>query len=100
MAALFGRAAVAEASGRNGDARAHLEAVIVMANPEFPTFADQARARLENIDDVLAYSVLPSSAMIPRPSDEDEAYTAPTAEGLLELFEEPADDAGEPITAP
>ena len=100
MSALFGRAAIAEASGRAGDARAHLEAVIVLANPEFPTFADQARARLENIDEVLASSVLPSSTMIPRPTDEGEAYTAPTAEGLLELFEDPADDAGEQPTAP
>ncbi|MBC04008.1 MAG: hypothetical protein CMJ34_12015 [Phycisphaerae bacterium] len=100
MASLFGRAAIAEASGRIGDARTHLEAVITMSEPEFPVFADQARARLANIDAVVASSELPSTTMIHRPSEEGEAYTAPTAEGLLELFDDPANDAGEEPAAP
>lgn len=96
MAALFGRAAIAEADGRVGDARTHLEAVEVLAMPEFPTFAEQAKARISNLDTVLASSDLPTSSMLFRPAEVGETYTAPTAEDLLDLFEDPASESGEP----
>lgn len=99
MSALFGRAAVAEAAGRVDDARTHLEAVVIMARPEFPSFAEQAQARIDNVDAVLASSDLPSAAMVFRPDEDGEAYTAPTAEDLLELFEEPTVGSGESTNA-
>lgn len=96
MAALFGRAAIAEADGRIGDARIHLEAVEVLALPEFPTFAEQAEARLSNLETILASSDLPTASMLFRPVETGETYTAPTAEDLLELFEDPAPESDEP----
>ena len=72
-----------------------------MANDQYGyVLAGQAGFASLNLDDVLASSVLPSSTMIPKPSEEGEAYTAPTAEGLLELFDDPANTTGEDPAAP
>ncbi|MEE2896197.1 MAG: hypothetical protein VX726_10715 [Planctomycetota bacterium] len=88
LSALFGRAAIAEAAGRIDDARAHLEAAAALAAPEFPNFVEQAGTRMENLELVIGSSDLPTQASIFVPTVEGDAFTAPVAEDLLELFEE------------
>ncbi|MEE2972058.1 MAG: hypothetical protein VX672_02945 [Planctomycetota bacterium] len=87
LSALFGRAAVAEASGRFEDARTHLEAAAALADPEYTSLAEQARARAASLETLSGAGVLPTQASIFRPVEEGDAYTPPVAEDLLELFE-------------
>lgn len=100
LSALFGRAAVAEASDRLDDARTHLEAAAVLAEPEYASLAAQAKARAESLDALTGAGILPAQASIVRPAEEGEAYTAPVAEDLLELFEFEGDEAPATPAAP
>lgn len=92
VSALFGRAAIAEASGRLEDANQHLEAAATLANPEYPALAEQARARMESMEALNGASDLPSQSSLVAPAVDGEIYTPPVAEDLLEFFEE--DEAG------
>lgn len=92
LSALFGRAAVAEAEGRLEDARGFLTSAGELATPEYPTLADQADARIANLDLVVAASDLPLETAIYTPEETGEAYTPPAAEDLLEFFETEAAD--------
>lgn len=103
LSALYGRAAVAEAEGRLEDARGFLTQAAALAKPEYPSLADQAEARIENIEVVIAASSLPAQASVFTPDESGETYTPPAAEDLLEFFEtESTEDAGsaEPSTSP
>lgn len=101
LSALFGRAALAEAAGRLDDARTHLSAAAELAAPEYQALADQATARLADLDLVIAAATLPSEASLPKPADQGEAFTGASAEDLLELFEDESDategDAGQSV---
>ena len=92
ISALFGRAAIAEASGRLEDATAHLKAAAALATPEYAALAEQAEARIESMEALNGASDLPSQASIVVPAVDGETYTPPVAEDLLEFFEE--DQAG------
>ena len=92
LTALFGRAAIAEASGRLEDATAHLKAAAALATPEYAALTEQAEARMESMEALNGASDLPSQASIVVPAVDGETYTPPVAEDLLEFFEE--DQAG------
>jgi len=97
LSALFGRAAIAEADGRLDDARSHLNAAAELAVPEYEALAAQAEARVADLDLVLAAATLPSEASLPKPIETEEPFAGPSAEDLLELFEDQSatEDAGE-----
>ncbi len=98
LSAIFGRAAIAEADGRLDDARTHLQSAATLAAPEYESLAAQAEARIADLDLVLAASTLPSQASLPKPAVTEEPFSGPSAEDLLELFEDgdadPAADTG------
>jgi hypothetical protein len=99
LSALFGRAAIAEADGRLDDARTHLKAAAVLAAPEYAPLAAQADARIADLELVLAAATLPSESSLPKPAATEEAFTGPSAEDLLQLFEDEATadtEAGDP----
>ena len=107
IAGLFGRAAVAESDGRIDDARTHLEEVARISAPEYSPMAEQATARLDNLDGIGLHADLPSQSDLPVIAvGEEEAFTLPAADDLLEMFEEEASDelpdgeAGETPAAP
>jgi hypothetical protein len=104
LSALFGRAAIAEADGRLDDARTHLKAAAELASPEYPALTMQADARIADLDLVLAAATLPSEASLPKPAATEDAFTGPSAEDLLQLFEDEATtgdaDATESADAP
>jgi hypothetical protein len=88
LSALFGRAAIAEADGRLDDARTHLKAAAVLAAPEYASLAAQADARILDLELVLAAATLPSDASLPKPAATEDAFSGPSAEDLLQLFED------------
>ena len=96
IAGLFGRAAAAEGAGRLDDARTHLEKVVEISTPEYPPLAEQANARLENLDGIEAHASLPNQADLPVIAvGEEEAFTVPAADDLLEMFEAEDEEAAE-----
>jgi hypothetical protein len=96
IAGLFGRAAAAEGAGRLDDARTHLEKVVEISTPEYPPLAEQANARLENLDGIGAHASLPNQADLPVIAvGEEEAFTVPAADDLLEMFEAEDEEAAE-----
>ncbi|MCP3858624.1 MAG: hypothetical protein GY704_03135 [Phycisphaeraceae bacterium] len=100
IAGLFGRAAVAESAGRLDDARTHLEEVVKISTPEYPPLAEQATARLENLDGISAHASLPNQGDLPVVAvGEEEAFTVPAADDLLEMFETEDDEAAAAETA-
>jgi predicted negative regulator of RcsB-dependent stress response len=93
IAGLFGRAAVAESAGRLDEARTHLEKVVEISKPEYPPLAEQATARLANLDGIGAHASLPNQADLPVIAvSEEEAFTVPAADDLLEMFEAEDDE--------
>ncbi|MAB71247.1 MAG: hypothetical protein CMJ54_01940 [Planctomycetaceae bacterium] len=95
IAGLFGRAAVAESDGRLDDARTHLQAVVEVSTPEYSPMAEQATARLENLDGIGDHASLPNQADLPVIAiGEEEAFTVPAADDLLEMFEAEEEEAG------
>ncbi|MAH66534.1 MAG: hypothetical protein CMJ27_09140 [Phycisphaerae bacterium] len=96
IAGLFGRAAAAEGAGRLDDARTPLEKVVEISTPEYPPLAEQANARLENLDGIEAHASLPNQADLPVIAvGEEEAFTVPAADDLLEMFEAEDEEAAE-----
>jgi hypothetical protein len=90
LAALFGQAAIAEADGRLDDARTHLQSVADLAAPEYSVLVAQAEARIDDLDVVLAAATLPSEASLPKPDASADPFDGPSAEDLLQLFEDEA----------
>jgi len=100
LSALFGRAAVAEADGRLDDARDLLASVGELASPEYASLAEQAEARIQNLEVVASASSLPATAAIYTPEETGEAYTPPAAEDLLQFFETEATEGSETDAEP
>lgn len=96
IAGLFGRAAVAESAGRLDEARTHLEEVVRISTPEYLPLAEQATARLGNLEGIGAHANLPKQADLPVVAvGEEEAFTIPAADDLLEMFEAEDEEAAE-----
>jgi hypothetical protein len=65
VAALFGRAAIAESLGDLDAARRHLEAAAALADGPFPAYAAQARARIDSLPLLAKRPELPPAASLP-----------------------------------
>ena len=97
LASLFGRAAVAESQDRIDDARKYLEEAATVAAPEYAPMAEQAQARIDNLEGLSMYAQLPAQAQLPvaAPAAGD-AYTVPAADNLLEMFDDEAEAGPSP----
>lgn len=65
IAALFGRAAVAESRGTIDAAKGYLAEAETLAGTDFPAFADEAKVRATTLDTLTARAELPSRATLP-----------------------------------
>lgn len=65
IAALFGRAAVAESRGSFDAAKGYLTEAQNLAGAEFPVFADEAKLRIESLAAIAAVTSLPTKASLP-----------------------------------
>jgi hypothetical protein len=65
VAALFGRAAIAESLGDLDAARGHLEAAAALAEGPWPAYAAQAKTRIESLSLLTARPELPPAASLP-----------------------------------
>jgi hypothetical protein len=102
MAALFGRAAVAESRGDLEAAKSALKNVARVAMPEYPIIADQAQTRMADLDSVTQAVALPTAASLLAQPTDTEPYTQPIIDDMLTTFEAeatPEPDA-EPEPAP
>ena len=97
LASLFGRAAVAESEDRIDDARTYLEEAATVAAPEYAPMAEQAQARIANLEGLSMYAQLPAQAQLPvADAAAGEAYTVPAADNLLEMFDDDAEAGPNP----
>jgi hypothetical protein len=65
IAALFGRAAVAESRGATDAARGFLTEAQTLAGTDFPAFAEAATTRLASLDTLATVASLPTKASLP-----------------------------------
>ncbi len=69
LAALFGRAAVAESRGDIAAAKGFLETVKATADGPYPTYAAEATKRIANLEQIAAAVDLPAKASLPTKPD-------------------------------
>lgn len=98
MAALFGRAAVAESRGDLEAATSALKHVARVAMPQYPMIAFQAEARMADLDSVTQTVALPTAASLLAEPTDAEPYTQPIIDDLLTTFE--AEATPEPDAEP
>lgn len=100
IAALFGRAAIAESLGDLDAARGHLAAAASLAEGPWPAYATQAKSRIESLSLLTARPELPPAASLPtRPVA---PTTTPSPEDLIRSLQgQPGSQPGsQPTTAP